>query len=329
MESARLQQRETSNEADAGRTEQPRSTFATGSRVPLTFNDARSPVLQLRRSVFSHILTKLTINEPGDEYEQEADRVAEQVMRMPDPAIRLQRKCGCGGTSGACECDNQSLKTQRKAAVNTATENAPPAVVHDVLRMPGQTLDQSTRMFFESRFAHDFSHVRVHTDARAAEAARAVNALAYTVGNNIVFGAGRYEPAHTSGRRLISHELAHVVQNANGSGGSLIKRYESFEHQDFGDTYLQNLIPFLETDEGERWARSAGIDRRDLIRRIRSDRPFVVLRTERNPATGVEEPVQLSSAEIISLMGDFFGSPGELARAPASEIRRILGVIRE
>ena len=67
----------------------------------------------------------------------------------------------------------------------------------------------------ESKFGHDFSQVRVHTDARAAESTRAVNALAYTVGRNVVFGAGQYEPGTSEGRRLLGHELTHVVQQKN------------------------------------------------------------------------------------------------------------------
>src|SRR5262249_51739086 len=81
-----------------------------------------------------------------------------------------------------------------------------------VLRSPGRPLDASTRAFIEPRFGHDFSQVRVHTDTRAAESARSVNALAYTVGRNVVFGAGQYAPQSYAGRRLIAHELTHVIQ---------------------------------------------------------------------------------------------------------------------
>jgi len=87
-----------------------------------------------------------------------------------------------------------------------------PPTVHDVLRAPGQPLDTGTRSFMEPRFGHDFSQVRVHTDARAAESARAVNALAYTVGKDVVFGKGHYMPGTSEGKRLLAHELTHVVQ---------------------------------------------------------------------------------------------------------------------
>jgi hypothetical protein len=132
----------------------------------------------------------------------------------------LQRKCACGGgagLSGQCaECDKNRLPVQRKPANHAWPSTAPP-IVHDVLRAQGQPLDSSTRALFESRFRHDFSKVRVHTGDRAAESARAVNALAYTVGQNVVFGSGRYDPASADGQRLLAHELTHVVQQHNVS----------------------------------------------------------------------------------------------------------------
>lgn len=130
----------------------------------------------------------------------------------------LQRKCACGGTPGAdgeCEeCKNKQL--QRKAAAPKAaaqTGAIAPPIVHEVLRSPGQPLDSATRAFMEPRFGHDFSQVRVHTNTRAAESARAVNALAYTVGSNVVFGSGQYGASSREARRLLAHELAHTLQS--------------------------------------------------------------------------------------------------------------------
>jgi hypothetical protein len=94
--------------------------------------------------------------------------------------------------------------------------NGVPPIVHDVLRSPGQPLDAGAREFMEPRFGHDFSRVRVHTDARAAESARAVNAHAYTVGQDIVFGSGQYAPDTTAGQRLLTHELTHTLQQDGG-----------------------------------------------------------------------------------------------------------------
>ncbi|MBP8950302.1 MAG: DUF4157 domain-containing protein, partial [Candidatus Promineofilum sp.] len=100
------------------------------------------------------------------------------------------------------------LGLQRRA-VGNGPETAPP-IVHDVLRSPGRPLDDATRGFMESRFNHDFSGVRVHTDGRAAESARAVNALAYTVGNHVAFDVGQFAPTTSAGRGLLAHELTHV-----------------------------------------------------------------------------------------------------------------------
>ena len=115
------------------------------------------------------------------------------------------------------ECRKKREATLQRAAVNASPTNGVPPIVHDVLRSPGQSLDGGTRTFMESRFGHDFSGVRVHTDGRAAESARSVNALAYTVGRNVVFGAGQYTPTTTAGKRLLAHELTHVVQQRNVS----------------------------------------------------------------------------------------------------------------
>lgn len=165
------------------------------------------------RSAPPMVQPKLTINEPGDKYEQEADRVADQVMRMPEP--KLQRD------ADEQEEEEELLHTkplvQRRVAGDAGGREAPP-IVHDVLRSPGHPLDPSTRQFTESRFGHDFSQVRVHTDAKAAASARAVNALAYTVGRDMVFGAGHYAPGTASGQRLLAHELAHTIQQAGTDG---------------------------------------------------------------------------------------------------------------
>jgi hypothetical protein len=96
--------------------------------------------------------------------------------------------------------------------------DAIPPIVQEALRSPGQLLDPATRAIMEPRFSADFSHVRIHTDTRAAESAHAVNALAYTVGHDVVFGANKYAPSSHKGRRLLAHELAHTIQQRNASG---------------------------------------------------------------------------------------------------------------
>jgi peptidoglycan hydrolase-like protein with peptidoglycan-binding domain len=133
----------------------------------------------------------------------------------------LQRTCACGQHTtdqhGQCtECKKKGQLLQRRAVNQNGPEVAPP-IVHEVLHSPGRPLDPATRAFIEPLFNHDFSGVRVHTDARAAESARAVNALAYTVGHHVAFDSGQYAPTTGAGRRLLAHELAHVVQQGNGA----------------------------------------------------------------------------------------------------------------
>ena len=136
---------------------------------------------------------------------------------MTSAVMTLQRKCACGGTpgpSGECEeCRKKRQGTLQRAALDHGLAgSSAPAIVQDVLRSPGQPLDTQTRAFMEPRFGHDFSRVRIHSDARAADSAQAVHALAYTVGRDVVFGAGQYTPAAPQGRALLAHELTHVLQ---------------------------------------------------------------------------------------------------------------------
>ena len=145
------------------------------------------------------------------------------MSSIPAPHVTglLQRKCaGCGNhtvAGGGCsECEKKKGLLQRSAA-KQETANEVPATVNNVLNSPGQPLDATTRAFFEPRFGHDFSQVRVHTDAHAAESANAVNAHAYTVGPQLVFGEGQFAPHTSSGQRLLAHELTHVVQQSESS----------------------------------------------------------------------------------------------------------------
>ena len=149
---------------------------------------------------------KLAISQPGDQYEQEADRVAEQVTGMSE-SHNLQRKCPLRNKDYAL--NTKGISGQAPSPI--AGTNVP-LLVNGVLGSPGQPLDTVTRTFMESRFGHDFSRVKIHVDAQAAKSARAVNALAFTVGPEIVFDVGQYAPEAKEGRRLLAHELTHVVQ---------------------------------------------------------------------------------------------------------------------
>ncbi|MBD0371725.1 MAG: DUF4157 domain-containing protein [Pyrinomonadaceae bacterium] len=154
-----------------------------------------------------------------------------QVKVKPDsqnaPALAgiLQRKCACGThtvAGGECEsCQKEKAYDQlQRTATSADGFDEVPGVVHEVLRSSGQPLDAATRSFFEPRFGHDFSQVRVHTGAKAAESAQAVNALAYTVGRDVVFAGGQYAPHTFEGQKLLAHELSHVLQQSQGGAGA-------------------------------------------------------------------------------------------------------------
>ena len=107
------------------------------------------------------------------------------------------------------------VQTLQRYTTDKATPDKVPSIVHDVLASPGQPLDEGTRSYMEPRFGHDFSKVRIHADPKAAESVRSINALAYTVGNKVVFGGGQYMPETSTGRKLIAHELVHTMQRSS------------------------------------------------------------------------------------------------------------------
>lgn len=246
------------------------------------------------------VQAKLTINKPGDEYEQEADRVADQVMRMPEPYARIQRACPTCDEEEPIQTkplaeqitplvqrqvepeedeeeeepiqtklsesaiqqqeedpeegedeepvqtkliegarvqrqekpeeDEEEEPVQAKRAVGDAVAATPGLGTNiNAMRGKGRPLDPASRAFFEPRFGYDFGQVRVHTNARAAESAKAIKARAFTVGQDVVFGTGRYSPETTSGKRLLAHELAHIVQQQKSTNSSHYHPPPSFQ----------------------------------------------------------------------------------------------------
>jgi len=161
--------------------------------------------------------TKLAINPPGDIYEQEADRVSREVMQMPAPQV--PRTCACDGQSSGSRTAQPGQAQVQTMHVGSSDpgQTAVPPIVHEVLRSSGRLLDPAARRFMEPRFGHDFSKLRVHTDAKAAASAEAIGAAAYTVGKDVVFGEGRFSPQSRAGRHLLAHELTHVVQQRKSS----------------------------------------------------------------------------------------------------------------
>lgn len=179
-------------------------------------NRSGSPADDRRQST-AIMQSKLEVGGSGDIYEQEAEAVADKVMRMPAPTLQQTcAPCAAGGPPcPKCQDEGKGL-VQRKAEPTSGTASISDGFLHDL--GSGPPLDPAARAFFEPRFRHNFSRVRVHTDAKSAESARAVNALAYTVGWDVVFGGGQYSPQGGSGRHLLAHELAHVVQQTGDAG---------------------------------------------------------------------------------------------------------------
>lgn len=208
---ARANRSGAASDNEAGATTEVHSETPTTTRFAHDFS--RIPVHSPAPLSFR---SKLAVNTPGDIYEQEADHIAEQVMRMREP--KLQRACACGGGCASCQTKSSSQEHQhlqtKHVSSNDSGQNIAPPIVHEVLASPGQPLDTSTRAFFEPRFGHDFSRVRIHTTAAAQQSARDVSANAYTVGHNLVFSANAFTSATQEGRRLIAHELAHVLQQS-------------------------------------------------------------------------------------------------------------------
>jgi hypothetical protein len=162
--------------------------------IPVTGDSA--PIL-LRAMTSPRLQAKLTVNTPGDKYEQEADRVAEAVMRVPDASPFAM------GRAPASTVDSPTLPTSE---------------ARDILAEagPGHPMPAEVRHDFERRFHHDFSQIRVHAGAAAARSAASFQARAYALGSHLVFGAGQYQVSSDEGRRLLAHELCHTVQQAEG-----------------------------------------------------------------------------------------------------------------
>ncbi len=244
--------------------------------------------------------TKLKVGSVDDPLEHQADRIADRIMRdrpvaPPSTTVpRLQRKCAAcekeeqknGSASevvlrrkcahcqqeeeqlastsaqvqrNCAECEQEDQALHRKPGSARSVTEAPP-LVHQVLRSPGQSLSSDDRSFFEPRFGFDLSRIRIHADSVASESAKSVAALAYTVGPDIAFASGQYQPGTDTGRRLLAHELAHVVQQSGGSA-KLHRRVSGRDlndsNKDAAELEIANSAPAQITDES-----SSGILRR-------------------------------------------------------------------
>lgn len=181
------------------------------------------------------IQPRLIVGAVDDPLEHEADRVADQVMRMPDSQVSAADVPPHIGRCASCEKEEAKALRTKVTGIPAKAAAGARGIVHEVLGSPGRPLDAAVRTKMEAGLGHDFSQVRVHADDKAAASARAIDALAYTVGRDIVFGAGQYAPATAAGMKLLAHEIVHVVQQGMSgfarSGGGVALSSERIQRQ--------------------------------------------------------------------------------------------------
>ncbi len=211
-----------------------------------------SPARQQIREILNSgiIQPKLEIGAPDSECEREADKVAEMVMCMPE-----HRENPGTGTSKTYHNENQNTIIQPKANASANGISDEISTEIGLLKNSGKTLPAAELEFFENRMNSDFGNVRIHTDAKAAEMARAVHAKAFTFGSNIAFSEGKYSPESLEGKKLLAHELAHVVQqNRKGNNNAIQRVNETRDWKEEAkrlklselDTAIKNLRELLE-----------------------------------------------------------------------------------
>ncbi|HEX3126495.1 MAG TPA: DUF4157 domain-containing protein [Thermoanaerobaculia bacterium] len=184
----------------------PENAAPSPARQPIAVPNPNWQQLATR----TRVQARLTIGAPNDPYEREADRVADQVMRMPAPAV--QRKCA------KCEEEDKQEVVRAKEEPGEVPALSPEAEASiQGLRGGGRPLPEPVRSYFEPRFGCDLGGVRVHAGPEAASLARSISARAFTVGSDIAFAPGEFQPASLEGRRLIAHELTHTLQQGTGS----------------------------------------------------------------------------------------------------------------
>ena len=158
------------------------------------------------------VQAKFAISSPGDKFEQEADRIADQVMRMPS-----SEEHGFNAAADEVPATSPGLNERILRHANGVAPQRKVASDFTSRLGEGRPLDSESRRYFEPRFNRDFSSVRVHADDAAARNAKMINARAYTVGHDVVFAAGEYSPDSDHGKRLLAHELTHVIQQTQAA----------------------------------------------------------------------------------------------------------------
>ena len=210
------------------------------------------------------VQTRLRVNTPGDRFEQEADSIAQRVMQDPAPALSEQPQQHLSNRPAAIQRQpGEEEEEEAFSEANLLSLKEIPGHSHDVtssvageidaLDGGGQPLEAGVRSFMENRIGHHFGDVRVHTNGRAASTAQAINARAYTLGRNVVFGSGEYRPNSHSGRQLLAHELVHVIQQ-KGDGATVMRACDCSKGSGrrasaSEDTFLRSKFPRLVTDD--------------------------------------------------------------------------------
>lgn len=233
--------------------------------------------------------TRLAVSAPGDRYEREASLVADAAMRAPRPGVAEHQS-------------SESLTPPERAAHADAIPSA--------LRSAGEPLHPSLRAQAQAQLGFDFSHVRVHADSTAAESAEALGAAAYTHGRHIVFGAGAFRPATPNGQRLLTHELAHVVQQTAPAPAARAARASRAPDGEGGPEERQTRAPGL----GPALRLAEPMIQRDLA--IEPPRPRAVGR-------------ELTEAQMQAAIAYNERVIGAVGVGVLSEVRDVLGVSPE
>lgn len=270
------------------------------------------------------VQAKLAVGQSHDPLEREADQVADRVTHLPE-----KRSAGPGNSAsnGKPGSTNGRRLQSRTAAITETRQSS--GVVHQALRSGGESLHPGDRDYFESRFGTDFSQVQIHSNRQAAESARSFGALAFTVGSDIVFGPGQYQPGTSQGRKLLAHELTHVVQQSGGNAGTvssagspLIQRFESYEHVQLGDTSGGSSTPYilLEAHTRDLPQHASPVSTwpttwQTYYSTLNADQQRAITRG-------------LSYGEVVALSGDMYQDFSALNRAPLREIIDLIPRIR-
>lgn len=220
---------------------------------------------------------RLMISQPQDAHEQEAERVAAQVMRLP------ARTVACEGASAAAAPPANGRVQANRAGPGEADPARAPAMVAEALHSPGQPLDAKTREFFEPRFGLDLGRVRVHTGEQAGQSASAINAEAYTAGPDIVFGKGHYAPETSAGKHLLAHELTHTIQQGlRASSSAPVQRQPKKVAPPAADRLLKSLKALVAS----------------------KNKDYVAYKAEISKGTAEERKVALLDQALLSAMKD-------------------------